>query len=645
MAYTRYTDNGDGSFTFYDDATGASTMATGPGARTRAMDIDAVDAMAAPSLPAPDLLAAPAMPAPPPMPTLGERGALAISPEQAQADMAALKKMGGGIGDILNAFGRGARNFLGSSQTADVPPSLAIESEPLAGPGAKPIFSPGVKEAAKGLVTGRPLETMTGDQPTSDTSALGGTPPAPATAPIAPAEGAPAIVRTGIGAQPQAPPTPPAKPEMVTAGVSTSTATGSTRALGPSKETLDAAMKAQAELGQAQADLAQRQADAQLAQARYIREQAQAEEKARMDQAIVEEETQRRLAPVNQAIDTARQQYQSMSVDPNRWWNSRTTEQRNSATLALFLGAVGAGITGGQNVAIKDIDDNIKRDIDAQLANIDKKRGELTELQRVAQTVRQQGGDIQAQKNAMLATARGAMALRIDAMGKTMAAGYSPNQLDERGNPLPGTPAATAMLAAKEMAAKSAQQRMEISAQQRGTVTSETKKVEEKRPLETGQAPDWMANAPFVQDTDRDGNVRTYAIQNVKGVDPKKITEQHSALQTGISEAKRARDKLQTFAGRTWDKDAARAMLESVAGIKSVVIGQGAMTASEQEKFDKKFEGVTSLASALSTLQAYEDFMYEKKQRNLDQAHVKVVPRDVAEAAMQRGLAKPQKKD
>jgi len=480
--------------------------------------------------------------------------------------------------------------------------------------------------------------------------ALGIVPPATATAPAkpAPAEGAPAIVRTVV--TPQAEAAKPGEPtKLVPVGTSEvkTSSTTATRALGPTKATQDALFKAQAELGAAQANVEQRKAEAQLEQAKYLQAMAQAEEKARMDQAIVEEETQRRLAPINDAIDTARKQYQSMSVDPNRWWNSRTTEQRNSATIALFLGAVGAGITGGQNVAIKDIDDNIRRDIDAQLSNIDKKRGELTELQRVAQTVRQQGGDVQMQKNAMLATARSALAARIEGMGKVMAAGYGPNQLDARGNPLPGTPAATAMAAAAAMREESLKTKARIEADTRGTIssTSGQQKTEEKRPTDPGQTPDWLSNAAFVEDTDRDGNVRTYAIQNAKGVDAKKITEQNAVLQTGISEAKRAREKLRSLSGRAFSKDAAMAALESVAGAKSVALNQGAMTTSEQDKFDQKFNSSSSWLTALETLEAYENFLYTKKQKNLDQAYAKPVDRATAEAAMQRGLAKPQKKD
>ena len=648
MAYTRYADNGDGSYTFFDDAAGTSTLATGPGARTRAMDIDALAALGpepTPELapPAPMSLEAPvAMPRPEPMPSLEERGALAQAKPVTIPDVVIPGTPAPGSDASLSMTAR-------QLNATGAPVNAALQG----GPAGKPVpggalvvpgLTPDMAQKTFGNLVAPPPPEPPKTPEEKIAGALGIAPPATAPGKPAPAEGAPAIVKTGVTPQADAA-KPPAPPEMGTAGISTVQESSATRALGPTKATQDALFKAQAELGAAQANVEQRKAEAQLKQAKYYQAMAQAEEKARMDQAIVEEETQRRLAPVNEAIDTARKQYQSMSVDPNRWWNSKTTEQRNSATIALFLGAVGAGITGGQNVAIKDIDDNIKRDIDAQLANIDKKRGELTELQRVAQTVRQQGGDIQMQKNAMLATARSAYAARIEGMGKVMAAGYGPSQLDERGNPLPGTPAATALAAAAAMREESLKLKAKIEADTRGTVTSGTKKVIEQRPLEPGQTPDWLSNAAFVEDTDRDGNVRTYAIQNAKGVDAKKITEQNAVLQTGISEAKRAREKLRSLSGRAFSKDAAMAALESVAGAKSVALNQGAMTTSEQDKFDQKFNSSSSWLTALETLEAYENFLYTKKQKNLDQAYAKPVDRATAEAAMQRGLAKPQKKD
>jgi hypothetical protein len=646
MAYTRYADNGDGSYTFYDDDAGTSTLATGPGARTRAMDIDALAALG--PEPTPELAAPPpmsleapvAMPRPEPMPSLGERGALAQAKPVILPDVEISGTPAPGSDASLSMAAR-------QLNATGAPVNAALQGGPAGKPVAGGSFGvPGL--TAEGLLGKTPDVPPPPEPPKTPeekiAGALGIAPPAAAPGKPAPAQGATAIVRTGVTPQAEAA-KPPAKQELGIAGTSTSTGSSTTRALGPTKATQDALFKAQAELGAAQANVEQRKSEAQLAQAQYLQTMAQAEEKARMDQAIVEEETQRRLAPINEAIDTARKQYQSMSVDPNRWWNSRTTEQRNSATIALLLGAVGASLTKGPNVAMEEIDRQVKADIDAQLSNIDKKRGELTELQRVAQTVRQQGGDIQMQKNAMLATARAAYALRIDGMAKVMAAGYGPNQLDARGNPLPGTPAATAMAAAAAMREESLKTKAKIEADQRGTVTSETKKVTEQRPLEPGQTPDWLANAAFVSDEDRDGNVRAYAIQNKEGVDAKKITQENALLLAAIREARRAREKLKTLSGRTWNKDAAMVALESVSGAKSVALGQGTQTAPEMKQFDAKFNSSTSWATALDTLDAYENFLYDKKDGNLKQGFAKPVLMDVAEAAMQRGQAKPKKKD
>lgn len=75
-------------------------------------------------------------------------------------------------------------------------------------------------------------------------------------------------------------------------------------------------------------------------------------------------------------------------IDASRWWDSRSTGQKVSATIGMILGGIGAGMTGGPNQALDIIQNSISRDIDAQKANLGKKQSLLSAYV-------QQGHDIQ----------------------------------------------------------------------------------------------------------------------------------------------------------------------------------------------------------------------------------------------------------
>ena len=53
-------------------------------------------------------------------------------------------------------------------------------------------------------------------------------------------------------------------------------------------------------------------------------------------------------------------------IDPNRYWNNKSTGSKISAGIAMILGGMGAAKTGGANPATQFIQDAIHRDIEAQ---------------------------------------------------------------------------------------------------------------------------------------------------------------------------------------------------------------------------------------------------------------------------------------
>ena len=58
-------------------------------------------------------------------------------------------------------------------------------------------------------------------------------------------------------------------------------------------------------------------------------------------------------------------------IDPEHFWNSRTTGQRVMATIGMALGGLSSGMGGGPNYAAQIINSAIDRDVNAQKANID----------------------------------------------------------------------------------------------------------------------------------------------------------------------------------------------------------------------------------------------------------------------------------
>jgi hypothetical protein len=60
---------------------------------------------------------------------------------------------------------------------------------------------------------------------------------------------------------------------------------------------------------------------------------------------------------------------QNQKIDPNHYMGSMDTGQRIQSAIGLILGGMGAGLTGGPNVAMVMLNQQIDRDIDAQKAN------------------------------------------------------------------------------------------------------------------------------------------------------------------------------------------------------------------------------------------------------------------------------------
>lgn len=72
---------------------------------------------------------------------------------------------------------------------------------------------------------------------------------------------------------------------------------------------------------------------------------------------------------LQQESDNLFNQVRDSKVDPNHFWQDKSTGAKISAALGLFFGGIGAGITGQPNIAAQFLQKSIDRDIDAQKAD------------------------------------------------------------------------------------------------------------------------------------------------------------------------------------------------------------------------------------------------------------------------------------
>ena len=100
---------------------------------------------------------------------------------------------------------------------------------------------------------------------------------------------------------------------------------------------------------------------------------SRAENEYKMKTLMAQNEAEVRQQEMNDYIKSADDEAASFAeknrVDPSRYWSSMDTGNKIQAALAIALGGIGAGLTGGENQALKIINKAIDADIDAQKEN------------------------------------------------------------------------------------------------------------------------------------------------------------------------------------------------------------------------------------------------------------------------------------
>jgi hypothetical protein len=107
---------------------------------------------------------------------------------------------------------------------------------------------------------------------------------------------------------------------------------------------------------------------------------------ARMEEesAAIERERRRQIAEESASkLEAAQNELDNTKIDVEKAYGG--TAGRILSAVAVAMGAFGASLTGGPNYALQIVNDRINRDIDAQRAELDKKKGKVSELGRLLQ--------------------------------------------------------------------------------------------------------------------------------------------------------------------------------------------------------------------------------------------------------------------
>lgn len=179
-------------------------------------------------------------------------------------------------------------------------------------------------------------------------------------------------------------------------------------------------------VGQKQAD----EAAGFIHQARLQNEAMEAQRQQVEDARQAEANTQ--YQKVQKAADEAAQ---AGKIDPNHFWESRSTGQKIMAAIGIALGGIGGGLSGhGGNVAMDVINKAIDRDIDAQKFNASHKQSTFQNQMGIYGMMRQRFGD---ERQAEAAT-RMAYLQNVEMQLKDTAAKYQSPEMQAKFNMLAG---------------------------------------------------------------------------------------------------------------------------------------------------------------------------------------------------------------
>lgn len=106
--------------------------------------------------------------------------------------------------------------------------------------------------------------------------------------------------------------------------------------------------------------------------------EASANEKTLANQVELQQAAFKQMQDAHAQVDAEnkplRESIMNGKVDPNRYWNSKSTGSKISATIGLILGGIGSGLTRSPNAALEVMQKGIERDVQAQRDDLGKKQ-------------------------------------------------------------------------------------------------------------------------------------------------------------------------------------------------------------------------------------------------------------------------------
>lgn len=165
---------------------------------------------------------------------------------------------------------------------------------------------------------------------------------------------------------------------------------------GPNADTVEAQRANAAEaarLGKTQA-AAFAERDAKVAE--IAGQQAAYEQQMADVQAEIGQRKATALADIGGQARALQQKIAAAEVDPNGWYAKKSTGERIGIGVALAIDGIAKGLTrrvGGPNEILTKMAQLQAQDIDLQIKNIDKQRGDLNDLQRIYVQTKEQFGD------------------------------------------------------------------------------------------------------------------------------------------------------------------------------------------------------------------------------------------------------------
>lgn len=116
-------------------------------------------------------------------------------------------------------------------------------------------------------------------------------------------------------------------------------------------------------------------------QAQAETEQGQQKAAALQNQLVQQQQLENSFQEHVQHLNSEREalisDIQKQHVNPNHLWEDKSTVGKVSTIIGLLLGGIGAGASGGENLALKALNAQIDRDMDAQKLNINNKHSLL----------------------------------------------------------------------------------------------------------------------------------------------------------------------------------------------------------------------------------------------------------------------------